>query len=289
MRSPAAHLLWATDIHLDHADPDRVMRFLEALRSSSGDGLLLGGDISTARNLASDLDLIAETLDRPVYFVLGNHDYYGGSIAGVREVAGGQRSSGMHWLPGCGCLEIVPGVGLVGTGGWGDARNGNHNDSAVMLRDYFVIEDLAEVFDTETPGMTLRSQPALKKKLGELGRESATSLRPHLSEAAARFDQVLVLTHVPPFPEAAWYEGAPSTDDWLPGFSCLALGEELLRVAERHPDRVFTVLCGHTHGEGVAYLRPNLLVHTQGAEYGYPRFLQVTVEKQRVTVGQVQT
>jgi predicted phosphohydrolase len=281
---PAVRLVWATDIHLDHVDPDQAMGFLDAIKSKKGDGLLLGGDMSSAGNLAEDLTLIADTVDQPVYFVLGNHDFYGGSIAGTRRVTGNLASSGLNWLPSCGCLEIAPGVGLVGIGGWGDARNGNHENSAVMLTDYFVIAELKAVYDTESGEMTLRSQPALKEKLRALGRESAATLRPQLTEAAARFNQVIVLTHVPPFPEAAWHEGAPSADDWLPGFSCRAMGEELFRIAEEYPDSEFTVLCGHTHGDGVARILPNLVVHTQGAEYGQPGFKMVVVRPESVVL-----
>lgn len=284
MTKPEASLVWATDIHLDAADPDRAMAFFDAVKASGGDCLLLGGDMSNAVSLTEDLTLLADVVNQPVYFVLGNHDYYGGSIKGIRKLAEGLKSAGLFWLPACGCVELAEGVGLVGNGGWGDARNGNHEKSSVMLMDYFVISDLQEVYDTENDDMTLRPQQALKGKLRALGRESAEDLRPHLLEAAIRFRQVIILTHVPPFPEAAWHEGAPSVADWLPGFSCRAMGEELYRVAGEHPDVAFTVLCGHTHGDGLARIRPNLVVHTQGAEYGYPDFWMISADGDSVNV-----
>ncbi|HTN89531.1 MAG TPA: hypothetical protein VL242_37900 [Sorangium sp.] len=39
---------------------------------------------------------------------------------------------------------------------------------------------------------------------------------------------------------------------------------------EQRPERRIEVLCGHTHGAGVAEILPNLLVRTGGAEYGEP-------------------
>jgi predicted phosphohydrolase len=287
MSAATVRLAWATDIHLDHADPDRIMAFFQALNECSCDRVLLGGDLTNARSLAVDLATMSEVVTAPIHFVLGNHDYYGGSISRVREVARGLGSSGLHWLPAEGCVELAPGVGLVGIGGWGDARNGNHESSPVMLTDYFVISDLVEVYDTENGDMTFASQPALKERLRALGRDAAAALRPHLHEAAGRFTQVVVLTHVPPFPEAAWHEGAHSSDDWLPGFSCGALGDELLVAANKHPDTVFTVLCGHTHGEGSAEVRPNLVVHTQGAEYGAPGFRIISAGKNGVVTFRV--
>ena len=46
-------------------------------------------------------------------------------------------------------------------------------------------------------------------------------------------------------------------------------------TAEKNPDCQFTVLCGHSHGEGVAEMAPNLVVRTQGAEYGQPDFVML--------------
>ena len=272
MTSPSVSLAWATDIHLDHSDPDRTMEFLHAIKTSHCDGVLLSGDMTNAVRFEDDLTMIADTLDKPVYFVLGNHDYYGGSIAEVRRIARNITSSRMNWVAGGDCIEIVPGVGLVGNGGWGDAQYGNCENTPVMLTDYFVIAELQDVYDKDNDDMSLRSQPALKEKLRALGREAAEDLRPQLMEAADRFSQVIVLTHVPPFKEAAWHEGAHSSNDWLPGFSCKAVGEEIVRVAETHTGTTLTVLCGHTHGGGFARVLPNLVVHTQAAEYGSPGF-----------------
>ena len=39
-----------------------------------------------------------------------------------------------------------------------------------------------------------------------------------------------------------------------------------------------TVLCGHTHGEGVSRPVSNVHVYTQGAKYGDPTFRLIEVE-----------
>jgi len=80
-----------------------------------------------------------------------------------------------------------------------------------------------------------------------------------------------VVTHVPPFRESAWYEGSYSADDWLPFFSCGAVGQVLRETMQARPDREMWVLCGHTHGSGTADILPNLRVLTGGAEYGSPQ------------------
>jgi hypothetical protein len=89
-------------------------------------------------------------------------------------------------------------------------------------------------------------------------------------------DQVfIVATHVPPFREAAWYQGRPLADDYLPFFSCKAAGDVLLNVAGSHPACRIVVLCGHTHGGGEVQVLENLRVVTGPAEYGRPEIQQV--------------
>ena len=87
----------------------------------------------------------------------------------------------------------------------------------------------------------------------------------------------IVLTHVPPFRESCWHQGRISDDDWLPYFTCRAVGDALLEIMQARPDRDLTVLCGHTHGEGQAEILPNLRVWTGGADYGKPRVERILV------------
>jgi len=81
---------------------------------------------------------------------------------------------------------------------------------------------------------------------------------------------VVVVTHVPPFREAAWHEGRPSNDDWVPWFACKATGEAIVACARDCPRTEFIVLCGHTHGAGIHSPAANVMVHTAVAEYGAP-------------------
>ncbi|MCA9476638.1 MAG: hypothetical protein KC563_12660, partial [Nitrospira sp.] len=76
---------------------------------------------------------------------------------------------------------------------------------------------------------------------------------------------------VPPFKEACWYEGKTGNNDWLPYFTCKAVGEVLLEMAQRHASCQVIVLCGHTHHAGSVQILPNLKVLTGSAEYGQPR------------------
>ncbi|HYU16074.1 MAG TPA: metallophosphoesterase [Candidatus Acidoferrum sp.] len=253
-------LAWATDVHLDLIPPREVERFADAVAAEQPDALALSGDIAEAPTLEAILEVLAARLDRPIYFVLGNHDFYRGDIASVRARAAGLagRSAHLVWLPAAGVVPLSRSTALVGVDGWGDGRLGDFAGSRIDLADWVLIADLRLARD------------ARLARLRALGDESAAELRRLLGQALAGFEEVVVVTHVPPFREAAWHEGRPSDDQWLPWFSCAATGEVLLEAAASHPDRAILVLCGHTHGSGEHAPAPGLRVLTGGATYGAP-------------------
>ena len=261
-RIPIRRLAWATDVHLNFLDPHGVGVFCEALAREEPDAVLITGDIAEAPSVERLLSAVAAELKTPIYFVLGNHDYYRSSIARVREgmLELCSRSPHLGWLPAMGVVPLGPEVALVGVDGWADGRLGDYARSPVMLNDYVLIAELA--------GLT---HAARRARLEALGDAEAARLAGPLAEALHRYRRVIVGTHVPPFKEACWHEGRISNDDWLPHFTCRAVGEALRRAALDHPDRKIRVLCGHTHGAGTAEVLPNLKVVTGGAEYGEPQ------------------
>jgi len=268
-------IAWATDIHLEHTDRPTRRAFAARLQESGASVVLLGGDNATASDVDLRLAEFADSIGLPVFFVLGNHDFYGGSIAEVRQRMADLDRPGLRWLPTAGPQESVPGVGLVGHSGWADARLGNFAGSDVVLNDYVQIAELSSVFDRVRFTGVFGEGTQLESTLHRLGQEAANALRPQVVAAAKTNEQVVVLTHVPPFREACWHEGQISDDAWLPHFSCGAMGEMLREVALQNPTCRFTVLCGHTHGDGIAQIESNLVVHTQAAVYGDPGFLLV--------------
>ncbi len=274
-------IAWATDIHLDCVEREDVFAWCKRLQATQCEALLIGGDIAMADDFIGRLQLLESRLSMPIYFVLGNHDYYGGSVASVRRAAREARTDTLMWLPDAGVVDLGEGHALVGHGGWGDARLGDFLASPVILNDYFLIQDLKEAgegarSDPLLVVTSLEHKAHLQQALHRLGDDAADSLRPHLEQAVATHEHVWVLTHVPPFREACWYDGKISTADWLPGFACKAVGDMLMDVVARQPKTLVTVLCGHTHGEGQARLLPNLRVLTAGAEYGKPSFRVLT-------------
>lgn len=152
---------WLTDIHLEFLEPAERLAFVDHLAESMPDIVLIGGDTGIAPNFASFLQFIETRLACPIYFVLGNHDFYRGSIAEVRAAAERLTKSApwLRWLPVQGIVEITKTVGLIGHDSWADGRLGNGSASQVELNDYFLI--------TELTGLSRQRRFAELAKLGE--------------------------------------------------------------------------------------------------------------------------
>ncbi len=257
---------WTTDLHLNFVAAPMRAELYAHLKRESLDVLLAGGDIGEADCVDVYLSELEQNLQIPIYFVLGNHDFYGSSIQSVRtridQLA--RNSTHLRWLSVSGVAPIDTTTAIVGHDSWADGRLGDFFGSDVLLNDFFRIEELRG-----------HTKAQLFATLNALGDEAAKYLGTAVREAFESYSRVIVLTHVPPFRESCWHEGRISGDDYLPHFACKAVGEALLEAAEQHPRCSIAVLCGHTHSGGFAEIRNNLVVRTGGAEYGKPALQQV--------------
>jgi 3',5'-cyclic-AMP phosphodiesterase len=261
MEAIVKKLAWVTDIHLDFLDRSGVERFFEAISRAAPDILLVGGDIGEADSVFGYLQRIAETLAKPVYFVFGNHDYYNGSIEEVRKKAleTVQTTENLFWLETAGVVRLTRSTALVGHGAWGDGRLGDYDRSPVRPSDFYKIRDFQ--------GLDRMDR---LKKLKQLGDEAADYLHRIVTEGFTRFSKLIVLTHVPPFKEACLYQGKIGDSDWLPFFTCGAVGRVLTKLMQQNPDKQMRVLCGHSHHAASLRILSNLSVQSGAAEYGSP-------------------
>lgn len=253
----------------------------EYVRSDGGtrEAVVITGDIAECHSLLECLDEFITGVGKPVYFVLGNHDIYGGSFEATHMVARaiqkGTNNQGT-WLTEAGVIELTPGVALVGHDGWYDGRNGSGERSGVDLNDFYAIEDFIV---RDERGMVRRlHQLVLIERIRAIADAAVKAAEGPLREAAKRYKEVYFATHVPPFVGATWHMGRISDGDWLPWMSCKAMGDMLIDVAYDFPEVNFTVMCGHTHSPGEYTPIPNLSVLTAKATYGHPsvhRILEV--------------
>ena len=256
-------LAWLTDLHLNFLPYAQADEFLGQVESLEPDATLITGDISEARDLCRMLVHIDELLRRPVYFVLGNHDFYHGSIREVRA----ETTRISHERPRLRYLsqlsepvQLTPKVGLVGHDGWADRALGDYERSLVMMNDYRLIAELASHGKRERLAV-----------LHALGDEAAQHIREVLPLALSRFDHVLLATHVPPLREACWHEGSISDDESAPHFTCKAMGDAILQIMRDFPKRQLVVLCGHTHSPGEHRPLANVQIITGGESTGTHR------------------
>lgn len=259
-------IVWCSDLHLNWASKETIAALIVDIRSHKPDAVLLSGDISDGNSTKAFVKFLYEALETKIYFVLGNHDFYKRYITEVEQwcFAMSRKNSDIVYLPNAGVVPLTESTALVGVNGWGDCKAGNWRDSTVVLSDHRYIGDLAGL-----------NRVQLAHKLQAFGEIEAITLRDALERALARFDAVQVLTHVPPFPEAATYKGKQSDDAWTPFFVCQSVGEVLMDLAARHPKKFITVMCGHSHGESHIKPLPNLTVHTAYAAYRRPQIAEV--------------
>lgn len=252
---------WITDIHLDFVEDDEISRFLDTILQADPDVVFLTGDIGVAESVGGLLDRMDRVLARPIYFVLGNHDFYGNAIDSVRsEIAAISRASEhLFWMNQEMVVSLTPDTALVGHDSWPDGRLGQYATSPFELNDFYLIRDFIDA-----------NQSVRLETMQRLADEAAEHIARVLPLALKSHREVIVITHVPPFREASWYEGRISDDQSLPFFSCKSVGEVLVKVSQDQPQAMVRVLCGHTHGEGTCQVRPSLHVHTGGAIYGQP-------------------
>lgn len=255
-------LLWLTDPHLDHADSLTRSEFFSKLRSTIYDAVVITGDISVSRFLARDLVEIAKACaPRNVYFVLGNHDFFGTSLDHGHRIAESccQKHANLHQLGGGEIVRLGADTALIGHRGWADGRAYGGRRVALRFPDQDGIADFR-----------FRSTYPAFRKMEELGRESGAYFRQILPYALTCYRQVVIATHVPVVARAAQFHGKPCGRESLPHFVNATAGAVIQRVVEHFPNRKITVLCGHAHYGTVVQISPSLEVRVGQARKGDP-------------------
>lgn len=263
---------WATDIHLDFlgGDDQRLIRFAESLVAQNPTGLLLTGDLSTAKTLVYHLSALERVVQRPIYFVLGNHDYYGSAIEPVRKAMRELTnvSPFLRYMPTMPYYALTPTTAVVGHDAWYDAYYGDAQRSNFGMTDWRAIQDFAQVNGNKATIIT---------QARKLAHEGVTHVHNGIKQAVRYHRNIVVLTHYPPFRESHIYEGKIGDEDAQPWFTCKMMGDMLLDASKAFPTHTFTVLAGHTHGKYTGKITDNLIVNVGGAEYYAPQ-LQGLIE-----------
>jgi predicted MPP superfamily phosphohydrolase len=258
---PRKPLVWVSDFHLTFFDQEALFAIFKRIMLTHPSMLLLSGDISDGKHLADHLLAVVPAVNCPVYFVLGNHDYYLSSFGAIESTISciAKNEPRLFWLETAGVVPLSDETGLIGHGGWADGQAGVGLRSTVTLNDFIYIKDFQDLM-----------RPALFEELNRRGKACAEFLNQTLPQALERFHQVIVLMHVPPFEAAARYKGKPSSPEYAPHFSCIQAGQTILKISQQYPDRKIRIYCGHTHESYEMQAAPNVYVTVSGSDYKKP-------------------
>src|SRR5579863_6235899 len=169
--------VWLTDIHLNFLldrstgafDPEH-REFIENILAANPDVILVGGDIAEAPELTWHLEQLEKALPgQTIYFVLGNHDFYRGSIQKVRQQViqfCRGRPNLIYLTAADEPLSLTNRVGIVGHDGWADGRFGELEWSRAKINDYAYIDELRQA-----------GEDGRRRILNALGDEAAAHLR----------------------------------------------------------------------------------------------------------------
>ncbi len=250
---------YITDCHLDHLNAEELAIFYAKVRDNTtmDTTLLVTGDITTSRRLFEHIDELGQACRGKMLYILGNHDRWGSSLAQCeRDLRPhGLLQGHSVFMDLVDRIQIEESLCVVGDSGWYDGRNGLQGNPKMILNDWFHIK--------EYRGQNERTCSAA------IADRCARRLEAKLRAACeVKNDRVIVLTHVPPFPEAALHMGRPGDDYAQPWFTSQAIGDVLDQVAKEYPGVKFEVLCGHTHSRAHYRRDENLIITTGEAQYG---------------------
>jgi len=258
---------WVSDPHLDHLSPEELEQFFQTVRDNTtmDTTLLVTGDITSSRRLFEHIDGLGQAGRGKMLYVLGNHDRWGSSFVQCERDL---RSHGLvqgHsvFMDLVDRVQIEEDLCVVGDSGWYDGRNGLQGNPKMILNDWFYI--------AEYKGKNERVVSA------EIADGRAKILEAKLRAACeAKNNRVIVITHVPPYTEAALHMGRPGDDYAQPWFTSRVIGDVLEQVAREYFWVKFEVLCGHTHSRAFHKRLDNLVVQTAEARYGHPQIVSWT-------------
>lgn len=258
-------LAWASDIHLDCVPDNKWYDYMEE-ELEDCNGLLITGDISNAKSLLTHLTKLS-TLNTNIYFVLGNHDYWGASFPEVQNQLKSLPNN-LYYLNNHDPI-IINDTAIVGADGWYDCRYGDFANPKFIMGDWSRMKEYAGSV-TEIYGKLTINSNLINNVSRQKSKEDTNQLVNKIHNLdKTNINHIIVLTHFPPYDESSYYQGQMSDRYAIPYFTNKYMGENLDMLAEQYKVN-FTTLCGHTHEARTYHRMNNLVVHTAFANYGFP-------------------
>jgi len=242
--------LWFTDTHLNRVNLIKKMLFIRHILKENPKAVFLTGDISTGMFLYYDLYLLATFVKCPIYFVLGNHDYWNSSIDKTHEKIKELCKKFPHliWLSQSNAIALNDEAVIIGDEGWFDGWNGN-TDYLKLTLDQYLIEDF-------------RKYKSIDEKLvcwREMATKSSFNIEHKLCKALDDgYKTIYIVTHFPPWIEATRDRGTVLEQFWLPYNTNVSMGKTIERVMSKYTKSKVIVLCGHIHADTIIHVSSNI-------------------------------
>lgn len=265
-----------SDLHLNFLSIGERDKLHTELRNSGIDRLVITGDIIEAKFLISTLMELVNETGLSIDFVLGNHDYYRGSIIDIRKKIEDftSKHDKLNYLSISNPVQLTKRTYLIGHDGWCDGNAGDYKNSTFgdQMNDFQLIEEFI--------GIKQQQRLALMQVLA--GQSTGHIIRWLKILLTTKTENIILATHVPPWPVATRYQGKISSDDTLPFYCCLKLGQaidrEMMAAWSNGIHTKLTIFCGHTHTPFKKTLSKNMEIVVIGSDYYKPIIKEVDIK-----------
>lgn len=249
--------LWATDLHLNYFDDKYITNFGKFLSSKyQAKGFIISGDISLGNKLERNLKTLSNAIQMPIYYVLGNHDYWYSSFNEIDKLTKSLNDNSLINLN-LSHLQINSKTILIGFDGWYDCSFGEI-DTKIQMTDWVRIKE----FQNQDPIKISKKRSA--SYLSFLDRA--------LSFKNQGITNQIVVTHIPPF------EQLIKNKKTAKPFYGSSISGQILSKLSNDFDKIIC-LSGHTHNKA-SYQQDNLLCYVGEACRGKPSLAGLLDEKE---------
>ena len=278
--------VWMTDVHFDflgsnlQEQRENIEYVLSEVFGNVSDiaGIFITGDISNGYYIIDHLKILSNYLgNTQLYFVCGNHDFYTSSIEVIRKnidslIKSRKSKKNIHYLTQCEPVRLSDTVYITGDDGWYDALYSNYKESSFLMNDWFSIGDFS-ISGASRNNKYLINKDVIVSVARGLASDSADRLSTKVTtllQTNKSVSEIIILTHVPPFEEASWHDGARADRNSLPWYSSKIMGMMLRDLATTYPHVKFNVFAGHTHSRYSNQISKNLFINVGPSKYSQP-------------------
>lgn len=248
-------MFWMTDIHADKKSEADVLQIIEQINEASPSYICITGDIAEHKHTVDFLNLLKSKIARPIFFVLGNHDYYQTAIEDFSSyIASLYAQTNLFYLPSYDAIALNDTTGIIGIDNWYNLSDHDFAQAEIRAQDFDQIIDVKGLKSNE-----------LISFFEQKYRENLKQLEKKLSLTLQTYDQIYVLMHVPPFHPTNFFDKETLQSAWRYYWSCDPIGKFLVEFMKGYPEKSIIILSGHTHVKGKHQPAPNIKAYVGDA------------------------